>query len=451
MKRNLVFAAALLAAISSSAEGPADPSPSAASSASSSSGGLTLKQAFELATQHSEALDIQGENIEQAKDQYRQARSAALPNLLFNVTDTIQDTSGTGSGGSGVQSTLTQRERAQSAFVLKQPLFHGFKELAAMSALKSTEDQQRFLFQRQATLLYQDVTTTFYNVVALETQLSDLQSLMRVSQNRINDLRQRTNLGKSRNSEVVSAESQLATYKAQEAALRGNVTAARERLSYLIGRELGTTPVVDELSDPTDVPALDDMISRSHDRSDIAAIRAEVEARKAGIRVAEADYSPTLDLTADYYTKRPGFQKDIKWDAIFDINVPIYQGGGAKALALLAKSQLRQTQRALDQLIRVTESDVRTAHALLTSSIEETRLSDDAAGKARHAYELLDKEYRLGLSNNLDVINAMNNFETAKRDFDVARVQSKVDLLNLRLAIEMAPVENAVSPTPPAP
>lgn len=442
MKKQVMFAAGLLAGTLCMAQGvstPADPAPMAATNQSGPP--LTLKRAFELAAKRSERLDIRAESIEQSKARYNETRGGVLPNLKFNVSETLQDTSGTGTGGSGVQSTLTQGERTESKFMLRQPLFQGFKEFAALKALKADENQQRLLFQREATLLYQDVALAFFTVIEKETELSDLQALMNLSKSRIDDLRQRTNLGKSRNSEVVTAESQFADYKAQEAALRGDVAVARESLSFLVGEPIGSTPIVDSLPDPTAVPDVSDLVTRSRDRSDVAALKQVVEGRSAGIRVARAGYYPSLVASGDYYLKRPGFQKDIKWDALFSLDVPIYQGGSVKAFNLEARSLLRQAQKDYERLARQTESDVRKSHASLSSSIEQTRLLDDAAKKARRGYELLDKEYRMGLSTNLDVLQAMNTFETVKRDFDLARAQSKLDLLNLRLAVEMAPEE----------
>ncbi len=439
MKRHVMFAAGLLASSLSMAAGLQSGADPAAATANAAGSGLTLKRAFELASQRSERLDIKAESIEQSRARYRETRGGVLPSLKFNVSETIQDTSGTGTGGSGVQSTLTQRERTESKFMLRQPIFQGFKEFAALNALKADEQKQRLLFQREATLLFQDVAAAFFTIVARETALADLQALMNLSKTRTDDLRQRTNLGKSRNSEVVTAESQYADYKAQEAALRGDIAVARETLSFLIGEPVGSTPIVDTFADPTAAPDLNDLVARSRERSDVAALRQEVEGRSSAIRVARAGYYPSLVASGNYYVKRPGFQKNIDWDALFSLDVPLYQGGAVKAFNLEARSILRQAQKDLERLTRQTESDVRKSHALLSSSIEEASLHDDAAKKARRGYELLDKEYRMGLSTNLDVLQSMNTFETVKRNQDLARIQSKLDLLNLRLAVEMAP------------
>jgi outer membrane protein TolC len=277
-------------------------------------------------------------------------------------------------------------------------------------------------------------------VVQLETELSDLQALMGLSKDRTADLRERTSLGKSRGSEVATAESQYATYRAEEAGLRGDIAVAREELSFIIGAPVDTSPVVDDLALPADVPPVDELVVRSRDRSDVAALREEVIARRAGIRVARASYSPSLTATGNYYLERPsGSQEEIDWDAIFFLDMPIFQGGAARAFNLEARSLFRQAERSLARLTRLTESDVRTAHAELTSSIEQARLYEDAYQRSRRSYDLLLKDYRLGLANNLDVLQTMNALQTVKRDFDLARLQSKLDLLNLRLSVEMAP------------
>jgi outer membrane protein len=181
-------------------------------------------------------------------------------------------------------------------------------------------------------------------------------------------------------------------------------------------------------------------LNRLPDRSDIAALREEVKAREAGIRVARAGYYPALGVVGNYYVHRPsGSQEDIDWDATFSLDVPLYQGGGVRAFHLEALSLLRQSQKSLARILRLTESEVRQVHAELDSSIHEAQLLEDAYKKSRRSYDLLNREYRLGLVNNLDVLQATNDLQNIKRDFDLARLQSKLNLLNLRLAVEMAP------------
>lgn len=403
---------------------------------------LTLKEAFRKAGQSSEQIRMQAERVEQMRARYRQVRGGVLPNVRVIGTSTIQDTSGTGGGGddgTDVRGTLTQRERSEARINATQPIFQGFKEFAALSSLRADERREELLLQRQATLLFQQVAESFFRVVQLETELVDLRVLMKLAGERIRELQERVELGKSRTSETSTAESQMAIYRAQEAGILGDIAVAREQLSFLIGEPLGAAAVKDDIGLPTEPPPIDDLLQRVGDRSDVAALREEVESRRAALGVAKASYWPSLGVSGNYYLKRPGFQEEIDWDAVFTLSAPIYQGGAVRGLHLEARSRLREAEHGLARQKRLVETDVRQTHALLVSSIEEARRLEDAVKKSRRSYELLVRDYRLGLTNNLDVLQAMNSLQTVKRDFDLARLQSKLNLLNVRLAVEMTP------------
>jgi outer membrane protein TolC len=60
-------------------------------------------------------------------------------------------------------------------------------------------------------------------------------------------------------------------------------------------------------------------------RSLAAAQSAEAAARRLGL--------PSLDLSANYYLKRPAPNEDDRWDAGLTLRVPLYTGGYNRAAA----------------------------------------------------------------------------------------------------------------------
>ena len=71
---------------------------------------------------------------------------------------------------------------------------------------------------------------------------------------------------------------------------------------------------------------------------------------------------------------------------------------------------------------------------------------EDAFKKAEESYRLQTKEYRLGLVNNLEVLESMNAMEEAKRNFDRAVLKTKLDLLRLKAASEEFPGAGRTGP-----
>jgi outer membrane protein TolC len=110
----------------------------------------------------------------------------------------------------------------------------------------------------------------------------------------------------------------------------GDLAVARENLSFLIGQDASAAPLVDNLGVPSLMPE-DAALQNAEERSDLRALQEDVEAKKYAIRVARADYWPGVNLVGDYFTRRLGFQKEIDWDVLLNIDVPIFQGGRVAA------------------------------------------------------------------------------------------------------------------------
>ncbi len=429
MKRAVIYSLLITALCFSSALGETP----------TNSGAMTFMDCYRHAVNQSEMLLISQEDIEQAKMRRRQALGGILPDLRWLLTSTIQDTSGTGNESGGVGGTLTRRERTESKFQVKQPLFQGFKEFRAMQGYKAQERQQAAELMHDTYELYLNVATAFFRVVQLETFGQDLQVSINLTEERVEELNGRVRLGKSRNSEVLSSASQLASLQSQAAINQGNIVSARDVLGFFVGKDMRSVRLLDETPFPTYTNGEEDAVRLGLNRSDVRALQENVEAQRAAANVARASYYPYLNLLGNYYTKRPGFQSEIDWDLAFNVDVPIFQGGSVRALDLEARSRLKQAELDLARLMRLAESEIKQAHAALFSSINESNALEDAYLKAKRSYTAQVKEYRLGLVNNLDVLQALNSMQEMKARYDTSRLQAKLNLFKLRVVTEEMP------------
>ncbi len=400
---------------------------------------LALRDCYELAIKQSERLLQAQQNIEQSKLRRRQSLGAVLPSLHWYLASTVQDTSNSRSGSGEFSSDLLDRWRNASEFTAKQPLFSGFKEFAAMSAYKAEQRKNEALLMRESVNLYMDVATAFYRVLQLEQFQADTRVSIGLTQDRVKELRERSNLGKSRQSEILSAESQLGSLQSQEAVTGGDILSARYVLGFLIGRNAQTTVFTDTLPYPTDVASEDNALRLGLNRSDIRALREDVEMKRYGVRVAKSGYYPYANLVGNYYTERPGFQSEVKWDVTFNLDVPIYQGGSVKSFADQAKSLLQQSELELQRGMRFADAEIQQARESVISSINQTRTLDQAYAKAKKSYDVQVREYRLGIVTNLDVLAALNAMQQVKVALDTALLQTKLNVIKLKAVTEEIP------------
>lgn len=426
----LLLAASLLAARASAQAGAEIP-PAAP---------VTLAQCYAWAKDLSEQLKIRAEDIRQAQGRARAALGGAFPHLDWDFSETYQDPKGVNTLSAQGFSGFVQKQQADSRFALTQPLFHGLRDLSAFKGFKHEESRDQLLLQRAGGDLFGRVADSFYTVLGFESDRANTLAGIELSQDRIKELHGFRRLGKARASEVYTAEAHLAALRAQLSINEANVAAAREDLSFLTGRELSSSTLVDQIPGPPPVPPLADALTQGRRRSDLRAQLEDVEARKLQVRYERGAFWPGLDLTGDYYTKRVQYLDPVKWDVRFDLRVPIYQGGSVGARVDQAKAVERQSELLLAEMERRVDHDVRQTHRNLASAVEETRAQEAAADAAQKSYDTLRDDYKLGLVTNLDVLQALDLLQAQRSQRDAARIKAKRLSLDLGVAVEKVPL-----------
>ena len=381
---------------------------------------LDLKRCYDLAVQQSEPLKRQREDIVRSQSQARAALGGAFPHVSWKWSDLRQDGSGLDSGNVG---GLLEKNQIESKFSLQQPLFTGLKEFSAYAGFKKQEARDEWRLRQAELQLYDEVSRAYYDVVALESALANNATSVKLSQDRLDELKSFYRLGKSREGEIFSAESQLAALKAIQVRLKGQIRVARETLSFLTGQEMGVAALTQETVVAPEPVTL--YLNQSARRPDLEAQRQEVLAQTLRVRYEKGSYWPMANLSGNYYTQRPAFYDPIQWDVLLNLDVPLFQGGTVKARVKDARSGLQQAQLDLEYLERQIQSDVKKAYEAWTASLDESQSLGEAYQAAKKSYDAQRREYRLGLVTNLDVLNAMNLMQTAKRAWDDAGVESQ--------------------------
>jgi outer membrane protein TolC len=381
---------------------------------------VTLADCYALARKRAETLKQQEEAIFQAETRYRQALGSALPGLIFSASEFIQDRGG--SSGSG-NSNFTLRERPEAKFTLRQPLFSGFKEFAAMAGSKAEREKESLLLKYAERLLYMDVARAFYGALLFESDLANLDVLLSLTRERASELKERERLGKSRRSEVLLIESSQDAFQAQRISTALDRALAREMLSFLTGRELGDTSLDSDTAELPPLESEEDLWERARRRSDLRALAAQIEVQKHSARGARSSYYPSASATGNYFTRRAGAQRGIDWDVLVGLEIPLF-GDAHLAFEIGQREARRQ---------------LREARLRLQASLDRARILQASFDKASESYRLQVGEYRRGLVNNLDVIQALNDMQDKKRDLDRARVQSRLDRIALEAVVEDVP------------
>jgi outer membrane protein len=156
----------------------------------------------------------------------------------------------------------------------------------------------------------------------------------------------------------------------------------------------------------------------------------------------QAGHLPTLDAVASYTNSyangtisRFGVGNELQIGSIgLQLQIPLYEGGAVSSR--VRQAQLNK-QRALDDLTAVrrqTELDTQRAYLNLGTSIAQLRAFDQAVISSQSQLDATQLGYQVGVRTSVDVLNAQQQFFSAKRDVAQARYNYLINIIRLKAA-----------------
>ena len=383
---------------------------------------LTLSDCYRLTLKRSESLAIHSEEIKEAEGRFLQSFSTILPKVHFSYSEKRQDDS------SGVRSLVPEQK-----FTFSQPLFTGFKEFAAIAGSRAEERRQKHEYRRAKELLFLDVVNAFYLVLGYQEEYQTLDAIRQTLLERIDELKKREDLGRSRPSESVSVQARLGRVEADLEFLQSEMEVAKELLEFLTGQK------IDAITDSETLPQFsmseDDISPMAQGREDVLAAKEVWEKSKKDVVVAQSGFWPEVSLDGNYYTKRVGTSADIDWDVTLTAEVPLFKGGENFGKFKEASAIANQEELRYQETGRLAVLDIRNASTRWERSLRRFEAVKKALEAAEKNYEMQKEEYKLNLVNNLEVLQVLEETEDMRRSFINIKNETKRDYWQLKIAL----------------
>jgi outer membrane protein len=393
----------------------------------------TLDEAFRSALQKNEVVLQSREKVVQAEEQVNIAKSAPYPTLSFEYDHMYQDLP-----TSPFARQFTPENQVTSNFRLKQPLFKGFREWAALRQRKDLLNAGKEERVQTMLVLYENVASAYLNVLALEQDLKNLNELAEIYGARVKELRGRARRGESASHEVLTIQSNEAVVLSDISLVSANLRSARENLNFLTGLP-ADVPVTDRDEKTLALKPLGEYLGRLEERPDVKAARERLAAAQEEVSFSKGAHWPSLDLTGNYYLQRPGFFSDIDWDLQLHLSFPLFEGGLRLAETRESSSREREATLELAKIRRSAESQIRALHENLKLREGQLKALQNSTELSQKTYQALQREYRRGLTRNVDVQMALTNYGLSRRTFDQARYAARLDRIKLESAAVILP------------
>jgi NodT family efflux transporter outer membrane factor (OMF) lipoprotein len=251
---------------------------------------------------------------------------------------------------------------------------------------------------------------------------------------------QRVAAGLENVARVKQSEASLAFARAGIAAAQANVDLAHNQLGALVGagpdrgRSLArprlTAPATITL--PSALPA--DLLGR---RPDVAAARAQVQGAAHGVKAAEADFYPNVNLAAFAGVQSIGLDKLVEGSATIvgvtpALSLPLFNRRQLRGALEARQAQFDASVGQYNQTLIDAVHDVADVVTNWRALERETAEQQTALAAAQRAYDLTAERYRAGLDNYLTVLSTENQVllaEAAGAELAAQRLTFSVNLV----------------------
>ena len=285
--------------------------------------------------------------------------------------------------------------------------------------------------------LYNEVAGLFYTVVRLRQNQTTYKEQEETLFRRVATLKQRAKIGRNKQTDVLSAESQLARVRAELSQIESQLIRAEQNLLNLTGvSELGS------LSDDLDLNKLEVPLAWQNTLLETPRIRAAelaLENSKKEVGVARSQFLPSVDLDANYYIERSGILKDSDWDVTINAKWNLFSGGED-----ISEKQIKDLEmRKLENYFLEEKRNIKNNFESLT---KEFHLQKAVVAKLEQAVKLAEKNYKQhikeanqGLVSHLDVLKVLEDYLQVRQNYDQQLYNAKVTWANLETMAGVLP------------
>ncbi len=357
--------------------------------------------------------------LRQADEQTSAARGGLFPSVDASLGANRQKNPASTTGGGFSASPYTIHNASiQVGYTLD--LFGGVRRgIEAQSALA---DFQRNQLDATYLSLSANVVTTSIREASLRGQIRATEEITDVYQQQLDLVDKQFETGAKSQGDVLFAQSQVATARAQLPALRKALAQTQTQLAVYLGRFPSQTELealdLDGLTLPRDLPvSLPSSLLRQ--RPDIRAAEAQLHAASAQVGIATANLYPNISLSASYGSQALDSSNlfgasAAAWSLGLNLLQPIFRGGSLRAQKRAAEAGLDKA--AADYRLTLLSAFQNVADSLRALELDAEGLASQASAveATSNSLELTRKQFRDGSVAYLQVLDATRLYQQSR-------------------------------------
>ncbi len=245
--------------------------------------------------------------------------------------------------------------------------------------------------------------------------------------------------------DLMKVQVQLSDALVRQIDATNNVKMAMYALNNTLGLPLQTEIELASSIQITDRPwqGVDTLVSNAFEkRPDVLGMNARVKAGESGLTSARGGFWPQIYLIGDYNYLRPNsriFPTVDKfkntWDVTLSVSFDIWNWWQTGYQANQAQAQLAQSQEGLSMIKDGVMLEVTQSYLGVNQAKERKAVSEEGVKQAEENYRVMDDKYKLGMTQNSELLDAEVMLLQAKLNLTQSLVDYELSMARLSKAI----------------
>jgi outer membrane protein TolC len=414
------------------------------------SGQLTVRDAVERGLQYNLGAFGVAQAVRQAHGLSKVARSALLPNVNGDLSETVEQISLVTSGlhfklPPSLGFSIPTIVGPFNYFDLRATLTQTVADMTAWNNYRSAKENLRGneLSARDARdQVVLAVGGAYLQVIAAAARVTSARAQLKTANALYQQTSQQRNVGLVAQIDVNRSRIQMLTQQQRLASLQNDLGKQKINLARMTG-----LPPNDRYDVVDDVPfaaapaiTMEDALKQAFgQRSDLKAAEAQVRAAERSRSAARAERLPSLSLSADYGAigTNPS-EAHGTFSVVGSLKFPIWQGGRIEGDIEQASAAVSQRQAELEDLRGQVEADVRKVYLDLEAARSQVEVATENLQVTKENLTLTRQRYEAGVTDNVEVVQSQESVAGADLDYINSVFAHNVAKLSLARAVGQA-------------
>lgn len=401
---------------------------------------LSQKECRDMALTHSEDMKISSNNISQAELDHKVARNSLLPQLsgsamgMYMAPDIDFE-----------DMNLSMKGTWTAGLNLTQPIYAGGKIVSGIKLAKLGVEAQREQERATRANVIADADNAYWTYIAVIEKKRMLEFMLEYINSIYRQVKNSVDVEMATSADLLRVEAKRSDFNYQLEKVNNGLEMCRMNLCNVIGVDFSTqivpTDTTITVNQPVNYSFGQDLIVN---RPEYKLLQKQIVISQEQIKMARADYLPTLALSAGYSyfgnmkmkgladdgtgNKIPFTQRynDDSFSLMLSLSIPIWNWGEGHKKVKKQKLAVENARLNLEKNNRLMSIELRNAYNNLHSSESLIVTAEAGERNAAEALRVMTDRYEVGMCTLTDLLEAQSQWHSARSNIIEAKTQYKI-------------------------